>query len=189
MTTQPTLPSLTLPAALEIARGALAAANAALAAAPADPAAAAAAAATAQQAYAAAHAAADAAIRPVIIRLLDHHRVTVSFHQLSVLVDAAHETTFAQLAQLAGEYLAWSHPLVIGMRHAYRRHHGRPTHATGILNAADMEVFRRVVACTTFGAAAFILDDELDVRDEDFMNARSFYIVLNERQHPAESTV
>ncbi|KAJ7147843.1 hypothetical protein C8R43DRAFT_1195110 [Mycena crocata] len=177
-TTQP-LSSISAPATLAVARANLALANTALARAPHDPAALAAAAA-ARQAALTASAAADSLARPVITTLLQYHLVQVpSPMVLDRLVDTLNDPSFAPLAQIAGEYYRWSDALPLALRRAWRRHHQRPVESTARLPSSELP---RFLACTTFGAVAFMLEDEYAVDDRAFIDGRHWYWALRERR-------
>jgi hypothetical protein len=128
------------------------------------------------------HAAADALVEPVILALLQYHRMPAPSPQaLGDLVAAMHAESFAPLAQLSDSIFNHPHGVILALRRAWLRHHGRLEEAP-VRTAIDAVAVNRILRSATFGEAAFILEDEWRVDDGFFQGLRMVWHQLHPRE-------
>ncbi|KAJ6473763.1 hypothetical protein C8R45DRAFT_1103445 [Mycena sanguinolenta] len=87
---------------------------------------------------------------------------------MPAILSAMHKPSFADLAQLA-ECSNYSGPMILELRRAYRAQHEQEENDPIPLNSDDI---LRIIACTTFGKVAEILENERHVSDAVFETIR-----------------
>ncbi|KAJ6506748.1 hypothetical protein C8R45DRAFT_1090424 [Mycena sanguinolenta] len=116
--------------------------------------------------------AANAAATPVIRDILAHYNISHASADLDALVSAMHRDKFALLAQL-GDSAHFSCEGIFALRSAWHAHHRKASHMAS--GPVDDQVALRILACSTFGDVAGIIEDELHLPDPEFKSVRQFW--------------